>query len=258
MALRDLAFRALNIARRSVGAKIQPFDLDDFLIDPAERAALFSGATEGLKKVFCAHKGRTVEKWVHYLDVYERFFATYRNTPVKMLEIGVSGGGSLELWRDYFGEHATIFGIDLNPECAKRVNPPNQVRIGSQDNPEFLRGVANEIGEIDIILDDGSHFGRHQRISFEVLFPCLRNGGIYIIEDLHVSYTPGLPEGGYRRKGTGIEFVKQMIDDMHAWYHGKSTVTPARDQIRAIHVYDSIVVIEKQKIDRPSRVVIDI
>ncbi len=78
-----------------------------------------------------------------------------------------------------------------------------------------------------------------------------------LIEDLHMSYVPGLPEGGYRRNGTGIEYIKEMIDDMHAWYHQKSTRTPAKDQIRAIHVFDSIVVIEKQQIERPSRVIID-
>ncbi len=181
MALRDSMFRALNRIRRLVGKKIHPFDLDDFLIDPVQQAALFSQASDGLAKVFCAHQGRTLEKWVHYLDVYQRYFAAYRNTPVKMLEIGVSGGGSLELWRTYFGESATIFGIDINPDCANRVTSPNQVRIGSQADPDFLRKVANEIGELDIVLDDGSHFGRHQQVSFEVLFPFLRNGGLYLI-----------------------------------------------------------------------------
>ena len=257
MALRDFAFRALNKVRRQLGKKIHPFDLDDYLISPAQRAALFAAESEGLQKVFCTHRGRTLEKWAHYLDVYERYFAAYRNTPVKMLEIGVTGGGSLELWRNYFGESATIYGIDINPECAQRVTPPNQVRIGSQDDPEFLRRTASEMVELDIVLDDGSHFGKHQRVSFEVLFPFVRDGGLYVIEDLHMSYVPGLPEGGYRRKGTGIEYIKRMIDDMHSWYHQKSALTPAKEQIRAIHIFDSIVVIEKRKIERPSRVVID-
>jgi len=54
-----------------------------------------------------------------------------------MLEIGVSFGGSLEMWREYFGPEATIFGIDIDPECANRFARPNQVRIGSQDDPRL-------------------------------------------------------------------------------------------------------------------------
>jgi len=82
----------------------------------------------------------------------------------------------------------------------------------------------------------------------------LKEGGIYVIEDLSTSYAPGHFEGGYRRKGTGIEFIKEMIDDMHAWYHRERTITPAKDEISAIHVYNAVVVIEKRKTGRPINV----
>jgi hypothetical protein len=84
-----------------------------------------------------------------------------------MLEIGVFKGGSLELWREYFGPAATIFGVDVNPKCADYVTAPNQVRIGSQDDALFLEKVVLEIGTLDIVLDDDSHIGHHQRRSFE-------------------------------------------------------------------------------------------
>jgi hypothetical protein len=77
-----------------------------------------------------------------------------------------------------------------------------------------------------------------------------------VIEDLHSSYILGEYEGGYRRSGTGIEFVKEIIDDMHAWYHSRGTRTPARDWIGAIHAYDSIVVIEKRKVERPGHILV--
>ncbi len=168
-----------------------------------------------------------------------------------MLEIGVNHGGSLELWRKFFGPQATIFGIDISPECAERVTPPNQVRIGSQADPRFLRGVVEEMGPPDVVLDDGSHHASHQRISFDTLFPLLNDGGLYIIEDVHTSYFPGFSEGGYQRKGTAIEYAKQMIDDMHAWYHRHKAATPTQRLIKAIHFYDSLVVIEKAQIERP-------
>jgi hypothetical protein len=106
------------------------------------------------------------------------------------------------------------------------------------------------MGGLDIVLDDGSHVSSHQRVSFEVLFPLLSDGGLYMIEDMHTAYMPTY-EGGHRRPGTAIEMVKGMIDDMHGWYHSEALGTPARDWITGIHVYDSIAVIEKRRRRRP-------
>jgi hypothetical protein len=154
------------------------------------------------------------------------------------------------MWRRYFGAQATIVGIDINKECANRVDPPNMVRIGSQADPKFLQSVINEFGAPDVVLDDGSHMASHQRASFDSIFNSVKDGGHYIIEDMHTSYWPEW-EGGYKRGGSAIEYVKQMIDDMHAWYHKRPTATSARDEIGAIHVYDSVTVIEKRRKRRP-------
>lgn len=226
--------------------------VSDYSLPTQDVPAVSPHSTGALADLFYANTGRLAHKWTHYLDAYERYFAKYRGTRVHMLEIGVSGGGSLELWRKYFGPDATIFGVDVNPDCAARADAPTQVRIGSQDDPEFLRRVAAEMGEIDIVLDDGSHIGRHQEASFRTLFPLLKNGGIYAIEDLHTAYWAGEYEGGYGRAGSGIEIVKQMIDDMHSSYHDKGSVTGAGDWIAAMHVYDSVVFIEKRE-KRPPR-----
>jgi hypothetical protein len=97
-----------------------------------------------------------------------------------MLEIGVWKGGSLDMWRKFFGPDATLFGVDINSDCARFDGKSASVRIGSQDDPEFLRGVVKEMGKVDIVLDDGSHIASHQRASFEALFPLLSEGGLYI------------------------------------------------------------------------------
>jgi len=228
--------------------------MDSLRIDPGEKDVLASLTSGALADTFFRHHGRIVHKWIHYLEIYERHFAPYRNTPVKMLEIGVFKGGSLEMWREYFGESATIFGIDVNPDCAGYATAPNQVRIGSQDDPQFLERVVQEMGLPDIVLDDGSHIGRHQRRSFDVLFPLLKPGSLYVIEDLHTSYWPNEFAGGYRRKGTAIGHIKQMIDDMHAWYHTYPTMTPAKAEIGAIHIYDSIAFIEKKHRQQPGHI----
>jgi hypothetical protein len=216
-----------------------------------EVAALKTEPPTDLHKAFFAKSRRPAHKWRQYLEVYDRHLSFYRNRPFFFLEIGVMDGGSLDMWRRYFGADATIVGIDINSECATRVDHPNQVRIGSQDDREFLLKLVKEFGAPDVVLDDGSHIARHQRASFEILFPELKDDGLYIIEDLHTAYWGGEYEGGFCRKGTAIELVKQMMDDMHSWYHQEQTMTPARDFIDGIHVYDSIVVLQKRRKSKP-------
>lgn len=253
MTIRQLASRGAHAIRRELRQPLPKEIMTRLRIDPREKEAVSDQTTGGVADVFFGHRGRVIHKWVHYLEIYERHFAPFRNTPVKMLEIGVFKGGSLEMWREYFGETATIFGVDVNPDCAGYVTAPNQVRIGSQDDAVFLKDVVFEMGTPDIVLDDGSHVGHHQRKSFDVLFPLLKPGGLYVIEDLHTAYWPGFG-GGYRRQGSAIAHIKRMIDDMHAWYHNSPVTTPAKTEIGAIHMYDSIVVIEKRHRQQPGHI----
>jgi hypothetical protein len=249
----SLRARLMNIARRIV--KGPPPRMHEYRLTPDEIAEAARGQHGDLARIFFGPKERTVTKWLHYLSVYERHFAAYRNREMVFLEIGVYKGGSLEMWRRYFGEGSSICGIDVDPACAGYESPGTRVRIGSQDDPAFLKRVVAEIGPPDIILDDGSHIARHQRTSFDTLFPLLKDGGLYVIEDLHTAYW-GNWGGGYRRKGTAIERVKDMIDDLHAWYHDKPTTTPAKTEIEAIHIYDSMVFIEKKRKARPAHIVV--
>jgi hypothetical protein len=193
-----------------------------------------------------------VDKWIHYLPIYDRYFSGRWRQPIRMLEIGVFRGGSLEMWRKYFGPDAVIFGIDINPDCAGLAKEAAQVRIGSQADADFVQSVAAEMGGIDIVLDDGSHVGDHQWASFDVLFPLLSEGGLYVVEDTHTSYWPEWG-GGYGRKNTAIGLAKRLMDDQHAWYHNRAQRTPAKNSVGAIHVHDSIIVIEKQQRSRPVR-----
>ena len=225
------------------------FDFDGAAAD-ADAPDLPEAKSE-LARIFFGHKGRIIHKWVHYLDLYDRHFGPYRNSRPTFLEIGVQNGGSMEMWRKYFGDEAVIFGIDVDPACANNFSPPNQVRIGSQADPDFLKSVLAEMGAPDIVLDDGSHVAEHQWESFRVLFPALKEGGLYVIEDTHTAYWPGRYSGGFRRKGTAIEFVKRMVDDMHAWYHRHPTLTSAKTEVGGIHFYDSIIFIEKRRRTAP-------
>lgn len=197
------------------------------------------------------HDGRIVHKWLHYLPTYEALLGSRRGTPVRFLEIGVSEGGSLEIWRRWFGDEAVITGIDVNPACAERVDPPNRVRIGSQADESFLREVAREMGGVDVVLDDGSHVASHQRTSFRVLFPLLPSDGLYLIEDTHTAYWGGQFGGGYRRPESAIEFAKNLIDDLHAWHHGRDVNEVPAEQLQSVSFHDSIIAIQKAARPRP-------
>ena len=227
---------------------------DDTDLPLAELEKLSLQHDNDLARLFFHHEGRITQKWVHYLELYDNYLSRFRDRPIRMLEIGVNRGGSLQLWREYFGKDALIFGVDLNPECAEIADPPTQIRIGSQADPKFLKSVIAEMGTPDIIIDDGSHVARHQQVSFQTLFPLLAPGGVYAIEDMHTAYWRGEWGGGYRRSGTAVELVKQLIDDMHGWWHRRPAQMASKEDIAAIHVHDSITFIEKGPREKPRHV----
>ena len=209
-----------------------------------------------LLDIFVGNSGADVHKWHHYLPLYERYFGPWRKRPLRFLEIGVSKGGSLQMWRTYFGPDAVIFGIDIDPTCAKFNGQAGQVRIGSQDDPVFLASVVAEMGGVDVVLDDGSHVMAHIERSFEVLFPLLAIGGTYMIEDLHAAYWPS-HGGGLAAKANFFNRLRDMIDDMHHWYHGAPPAHPAlAATISGMHVHDSIVVFDKAAVHAPAHSVI--
>jgi len=130
---------------------------------------------------FDTHKGRHVDKWRHYFPIYDRHFAQFRNRGPRVLEIGVDHGGSLELWRDYFGLGAEIVGLDNRQECFFEANHISVV-IGDQRDESMLKSL----GTFDIVIDDGSHVVADQELSFRSLWP--NTHGVYLIEDCHVAY----------------------------------------------------------------------
>ena len=220
--------------------------------------ALKNGANHGeLAGIFFRADGRLMHKWMHYFAAYEREFAPFREgfplpdgsrRPLRLLEIGVFHGGSLQLWRTYFGPQASIWGVDIDPRCATVDDGDVHVRIGSQADPGFLTSVVAEMGGVDIVIDDGSHHAKHQRAAFEALFPLLSDGGLYFVEDVHTAYWFA-KGGGYRRPGTFIEVAKHLVDGMHAWYYRRRPHRVARTAsttISRLTFYDSIVVVEKR------------
>lgn len=197
---------------------------------------------------FLNNAGKIAHKWLHYFPIYERFFSPYRNKSIFMLEIGVNKGGSLQLWKKYFGPLATIVGIDIKEECRQHEDLNCLVRIGSQSDPAFLKEIIREFGTPDIVLDDGSHVMSDVCSSFKFLYPLLNNNGIYMVEDMHTCYRSNY-EGGLKRQGTFIELSKDLIDELNG-YHipEKNMTTDFTTSTFSISFFDSIIVFEKMKI----------
>ena len=192
--------------------------------------------------------GRVVHRWRHYFDIYHRHFAGFRGQPLTMIEIGVFNGGSLRMWRDYFGPQSTIVGVDINPECKIFAEPGIDIVIGDQGDRSFLRSLADRYPNFAIVVDDGGHRMEQQISTFEELYPRMRPDGIYLCEDTHSSYMP-IFGGGYRQPQTFIEKVKPLVDRLNAFHSVDRSQFAPDDFTRttdSLHFYTSVVVIERK------------
>ena len=188
-------------------------------------------------------------KWSHYPDIYEELFRKFRKRKnLRVLEIGVQFGGSLELLHRYFDKSALIFGVDIDPRCSQLNEAGFNVRIGSQTDERFLSSVVREMGGVDIIIDDGSHNSKHQKISFERLFPLLNEGGIYVVEDLEHSYFRA--QRGYSfLPFTFMNYAKRSTEELNKHfrsYRKFGKLKGIQDQLWSITFYSSVIVFEKR------------
>lgn len=252
MALSDSLLMRFQGYAAKLGIRFKGQEVWRMAVDPAEIPEPEKRATP-MHEAFYGNRGTTVHKWRNYLAKYDYHLSRYRNTPVRILELGVYRGGSLHLWRTYFGPQAVIFGIDIDKSCEQYDGIAGQVRIGSQDDAGFLRSIVGEMGGLNVVIDDGSHVARHQRESFRILFPLMDQDGIYICEDTHTAYSRGYFGGGYKRKTSFIELAKNIADDLHADFHRRTmSVADANRSIDGLHFYRGMVVIEKGRQFKPS------
>lgn len=206
-----------------------------------------------LRELFLNHDGKLVHKWDHYFDIYEKYFSKYVGQQINILEIGISHGGSLQLWKKYFGVKVNIYAIDINPLCKDLEEERVKIFIGSQSDKYFLNKVAQQLPDLDIIIDDGGHTMEQQIVSFENLFLKVKEGGIYLVEDTHTSYWREF-QGGYKKASSFIEYSKNMIDALyegHLHNKRKIKINERTKNIIGISFYDSIVVFQKQQRPQP-------
>jgi len=198
-----------------------------------------------IEKLFYKSKNNSV-KWEKYFDVYEEFFKPFKNKNITFVEIGIHNGGSLDIWKGYFGKKSRIIGIDVNPECKIFSKHGYEIFIGNQANPKFWNNFFKKVGKVDIVLDDGGHTNLDQIITTANVVKKINDNGLLIVEDTHTSY---ISEYNSNIKFSFINFSKKLIDD-----NNLNNESLFKKIIHSIHYFDKMVIFKinrnKCKIDR--------
>lgn len=201
-----------------------------------------------------------------YTPHYMTHFRKFKYKRINLLEIGVGGdedpyrgGNSLRMWKRYF-PFGRIYSIDIYDKSALE---ESRVKIfqGNQVDREFLEKVVAEIGDIDIIIDDGSHMNEHVIESFKILFPKLKDGGIYVVEDTQTSYWPeyGGDSENLNNPKCMVPFFKNLIDSLNH----KEFIRPGYEptyydqHIVSMHFYHNLIFIYKGRNDEESNLVVN-
>ena len=198
--------------------------------EPPDLAGVES--TNPLLAYFEAHtEGRGIWKWDHYFDIYHRHLSRFVGREVHVLEIGVYSGGSLEMWKEYFGPHCRIYGVDIKEACKAYEDDRTKIFIGNQGDRRFWNNFKSEVPRLDVLIDDGGHHTHQQIVTLEEMLPHLRPGGVYLCEDV---------VGSLRGFAT---YVFGLADKLNGKSGGDRS--PFQQAIASVHLYPFVVATEK-------------
>jgi hypothetical protein len=199
-------------------------------------------ASNPLRSYFEAHtEGRGIWKWDHYFDVYHRHFSKFIGREVHVMEIGVFSGGSLPMWREYFGPNSQIYGVDIEEACRIYEEERTKIIIGDQADREFWKKIRNELPRIDVLIDDGGHEPHQQIVTLEEMLPHISPGGVFLCEDIHGianefnSYVSGFTA----HLNSSIMKTNDKVKGVTC------SATQYQSDIQSIHFYPFSTVIEK-------------
>jgi hypothetical protein len=232
-------FRALpEMLAGSLGARGWPPGFPDQTLTANAAPAHPETTPNPLELFFQSHtKGRGIWKCLHYLDIYHRHFAKFVGKEVHVVEIGVFSGGSLEMWKNYFGPKCKVYGVDIREECKAYARDGIEIFIGDQADHGFWKGFKEKVPKVDILIDDGGHQTKQQIVSLEAMLPHLQPGGVYLCEDVifvpnkFSAYTYGLSR---HLNAFACRPAELLVD----------TSTFQRT-IQSVHLYPYVIVIEK-------------
>jgi hypothetical protein len=204
------------------------------------------------------------DKWEPYLDVYETYFRKFVGRAPVVMEVGVQSGGSLQMWRKYFGPDAQIWGVDVDSgilNLGQYYDDKTRLIVGDQARADFWDTVFALVPEIDVFIDDGGHYPMQQRVTFECVFPRIREGGVFICEDTHSAYMRHL-DGGRNKPHTFTAYAKTIADLLTAQFFEEHMPDDQRllrltAGLRSVHFYNSMVVFLKEQPQEFKRVLVN-
>ena len=179
-----------------------------------------------------------------YFNIYNELFTKYRNKKITFVEIGVKWGGSLLMWKNFFGNNARIIGVDLYPETKKLEKEGFEIFIGDQSSDTFWKDFFSQVGKIDILVDDGGHTNENQILTLNNVINHVNDDGLIVIEDTGASYDN---KHFNPSKYSFINYSKYLIDDLYGKNEDKLRLTGVtkenslNDSIYAIKFFNSIV-----------------
>jgi len=171
-----------------------------------------------------------------FFACYQDLFSKYVDKDITFLEIGVLGGGSLFMWRDFLGPNARIIGVDLNPGAKIWEDHGFEIFIGDQGDPKFLQALADKIGNIDVLLDDGGHTYQQQVMTVETFLTRVNDGGCIVVEDTHTSYMTGYGP----RDFSFMKYAYRLCDKINMRFSGFDAYV-ADERVWNIQIYESMV-----------------
>lgn len=159
-------------------------------------------------------------KWESYFNVYDKIFSPYKNKKITFVEVGVSAGGSLSIWKKFFGDKARIIGIDLNPDAKKLEDLGFEIYIGNQSDENFWKNFYQEVGKIDILLDDGGHKNIQQINTVHNSIDFIKDGGLIVVEDTHSSFLKEFNNPSYFSFINYCYRINKLIHERCEYIHG--------------------------------------
>jgi hypothetical protein len=177
----------------------------------------------------------------NYFKIYDHIFKKYIGKKIVLVEIGVLNGGSLFMWKNFFGENAEIIGVDLNPNAKKWEKYGFKIFIGNQADTNFWKDFFKNVGNVDVVIDDGGHTNKQQVFSLLETIPNINDKGMLVVEDLHSSYMASFRNPS---KYSFINFSKIIVDQLNlrSKVFSKKKMNFLQEKIFSIEFYQSIVV----------------
>lgn len=186
---------------------------DDKKVSEAAATNADWGAKPTLSQLHQEHRGFVSDKWTGNLIHYERLLRDFRDREIRLLEIGVQNGGSLQIWSKYFENGLRFIGCDIDPGCGKLIydDPRISVLINDAGAPIARTQALRICGQFDLIIDDGSHQSSDIIRAFLSFFPMLVRDGLFIVEDMSCSFWQEF-EGGLDRDTSSLAFFMEVAN----------------------------------------------